>query len=197
MASSTHPQLATLPQPSTLPTLPDTELLAILDTLFELTPALHDLALPIIRSTTYPSYTSLIASLRPAILSQAHEPDQSAIQNILSSHPRLGAKKVDSAISRLEQANLKASSTTSGAEVEDEATQLAALNAAYEDRYPGLRYVVFVNGRGRPEIMEDMKRRIGRGTYEEERDRAVEAMCDIANDRARKLYAGEVEKAAL
>jgi 2-oxo-4-hydroxy-4-carboxy--5-ureidoimidazoline (OHCU) decarboxylase len=49
--------------------------------------------------------------------------------------------------------------------------------------------VVFVNGRGRPEIMEDMRRRIERGDYAAEEREAIEAMCAIAKDRARKLLA--------
>lgn len=94
---------------------------------------------------------------------------------MLSSHPRLGEKKVDSAMSRMEQAAmLKAS----GGNVEDEAKikeaeTLKELNRKYEEAFPGLRYVVFVNGRPRTVIFENMKSRIARGDIVEERREAI------------------------
>ena len=98
----------------------------------------------------------------------------------MGSHPRLGAKKVESAQSQAAQAQLN----TGGKE---EAAKLRALNDEYEAKFPGLRYVVFVNGRSRPVIMENMRMRIDRGDGEEEEREAVRAMVDIAKDRARKL----------
>lgn len=102
----------------------------------------------------------------------------SDLLSILSAHPRLGAKKVDSTQSQSEQSSL-------GTETERE--QLRELNEEYEATFPGLRYVVFVNGRSREVIMEDMRRRIKEGTFEGECNAAIEAMCDIAVDRAEKL----------
>jgi 2-oxo-4-hydroxy-4-carboxy--5-ureidoimidazoline (OHCU) decarboxylase len=46
---------------------------------------------------------------------------------------------------------------------------------------------VFVNGRPRPTIMENMRTRIDRGDIKTERQEAIQAMCDIATDRASKL----------
>lgn len=46
---------------------------------------------------------------------------------------------------------------------------------------------VFVNGRSRPVVFEDMRKRIARGDINEERREAIKAMCDIASDRAKKL----------
>lgn len=51
---------------------------------------------------------------------------------------------------------------------------MATLNEAYEAKFPGLRFVVFVNGRGRGEIMAIMRERIERGDWEAERDGAIE-----------------------
>lgn len=48
---------------------------------------------------------------------------------------------------------------------------------------------VFVNGRPRPMIMENMRSRIDRADIEAERQEAIRAMCDIALDRASKLQA--------
>ena len=97
---------------------------------------------------------------------------------ILSAHPRLGAKKVESAQSQAEQRSLGG---------KEERETLERLNEEYEEQFPGLRYVVFVNGRSRDEIMEDMRRRIDSGTQEGEVRAASDAMCDIAVDRAAKL----------
>ncbi|KLU91276.1 hypothetical protein MAPG_09797, partial [Magnaporthiopsis poae ATCC 64411] len=90
-------------------------------------------------------------------------------------------KKVDSAQSRAEQANLQKDAGAA------EAERLAALNAEYEARFPGLRYVVFVNGRGRDVIMANMRERIDRGDAQAEEKEAIEAMASIAKDRAAKL----------
>jgi 2-oxo-4-hydroxy-4-carboxy--5-ureidoimidazoline (OHCU) decarboxylase len=51
---------------------------------------------------------------------------------------------------------------------------LAKLNGEYEDKFPGLRYVVFVNGRPRPVIMENMRARIARGDIKAERAEAIQ-----------------------
>ena len=97
----------------------------------------------------------------------------------------------------------------------EEAELLKQLNEEYEEKFPGLRYVVFVNGRPRTEIMDDMRRRIARGDIREEEKEAIkvcsalvlfwrtsadstslqQAMCDIAADRARKLLKSSQEAA--
>lgn len=86
------------------------------------------------------------------------------IPAIIAAHPRLGAKKVDSKLSQAEQASLQSDPA--------EAAILTDLNAQYEKTFPGLRYVVFVNGRSRPVIFEDMKRRIARNKFEVECEEA-------------------------
>lgn len=98
---------------------------------------------------------------------------------VYSAHPRLGAKKVESAQSQAEQAQLQGS--------DEETKQLLRLNEEYEAKYPGLRYVVFVNGRSRAVIMEDMRERIANSDVVAERSAAIRAMCEIAADRATKL----------
>ncbi|KAI9759001.1 MAG: member of Set1p complex, histone methyl transferase [Chaenotheca gracillima] len=108
------------------------------------------------------------------------------LDDILGAHPRLGEKKVDSALSRDEQARMRAAGTGSGSSTEEE-EMLRRLNEEYEAVYPGLRYVVFVNGRSRSVIMDDMRMRIQRVDPKLEREQAIQAMCDIAADRAAKL----------
>ncbi|KAI0148378.1 Oxo-4-hydroxy-4-carboxy-5-ureidoimidazoline decarboxylase [Xylariaceae sp. FL1272] len=198
----------TLPPISSLPTADEETIKAALDTLFEPSPEIHAIALPVIQQRTrilanpglspdfppptskatapddlpFTSYQSLIQHIGTLMTQLTVSPSPSSqekLHSILGSHPRLGAKKVDSAQSRAEQAQLRGSS--------DEPERLARLNAEYEERFPGLRYVVFVNGRGRDVVMEDMRRRIDRGDVRAEEREGIQAMVDIALDRARKL----------
>ncbi|KAI1085415.1 Oxo-4-hydroxy-4-carboxy-5-ureidoimidazoline decarboxylase [Whalleya microplaca] len=176
----------TLPPISSLPTAATATQTAALDTLFEPSPALHALALPTLHSTTFnfPSYAALITQVGSLLsqLATTATPEATArLHEILGSHPRLGAPKVASALSAAEQAQLRCG--------DGEAEKLRALNAEYEARFPGLRYVVFVNGRSRPVVMEDMRRRIDRGDIRKEEGEAIQAMVDIALDRARKIEA--------
>lgn len=161
----------TLPDVTSLPTLADAELTSILDLLFEPSDDLHTLALPTLRAITFASYPELVDTIRDQLLviAQSVHADPNArkpLHSILGSHPRLGEKKVHSTQSAAEQAQLQAGA-------EEEAEKLAALNREYEATFPGLRYVVFVNGRGRDVIMEDMRKRIDRASLEEEEKEAI------------------------
>ena len=107
--------------------------------------------------------------------------DVRALDDIFTAHPRLGEKKTNlSASSAAEQTKLQ--SRTDDAE----AQELKRLNEEYESRFSGLRYLVFVNGRGRPEIFANMRMRIERGDPREERKENIRALCDIARDRLSK-----------
>lgn len=160
---------ATLPSLDALPSLSAEEKAAVLDLLFEPCTALHTLSVELLGNTTFTSYDDLIASVGTQLseLSEsASSSDTKWLESILGAHPRLGAKKVESAQSQAEQAQLHKGS-------EEEAQKLKDLNDEYEKAYPGLRYVVFVNGRSRPVIMEDMKKRIARGDIAAERADAI------------------------
>ncbi|KAF4512273.1 hypothetical protein G6O67_001438 [Ophiocordyceps sinensis] len=174
-------------QPTSLPPIrglrsrPGAAQTAALHLLFEPSPATHSTLLPVLQAADHASYPALIDACHAQLRSLAESaaaasPARTRLLSVLASHPRLGEKKLDSAQSVAEQANLGG-----------EGDELAALNSEYEDRFPGLRYVVFVNGRARPEIMRDMRARIDAGDYASEVDAALQAMCDIAKDRASKL----------
>ncbi|KAK0623723.1 Oxo-4-hydroxy-4-carboxy-5-ureidoimidazoline decarboxylase [Immersiella caudata] len=184
-----------LPAITSIPTLPDASLTSTLDLLFEPSPDLHTLALPTLRQISFDSYDHLISTLRDSLLSIASsltsDEDRKPLHNILGSHPRLGEPKKEtlSEQSKKEQAKLQEGQG-------EEKEQLRALNKEYEEKFPGLRYVVFVNGRGRPEVMEDMRRRIARGDIREEEREGIRAMCDIAADRARNLLLASQEAAS-
>ncbi|KAH9834279.1 OHCU decarboxylase [Teratosphaeria destructans] len=174
-----------LPAIETIPALPADQRAEILDLLFEPSTQLHTLSVPLLQQNPFPSYPDLISAIGlqlTALAESASTSDTQWLESILGSHPRLGAKKVESALSQAEQAQLNGSA--------EEAAQLRALNEEYEAKYPGLRYVVFVNGRSRAVIMDDMRARIANGSNESERAAAIRAMCEIAADRARKLSSG-------
>ena len=170
---------AGLPPIHELAILPDADITVVLDLLFEPSVVLHNLALPTIRAAPFDSYPALINALRGEFLSIAAAsaaddsdsgPDaRQPLYDILGSHPRLGEpkKEVLSAQSAAEQRQLQGGGG-------DEARRLAALNKEYEERFPGLRYVVFVNGRSRDVIMEDMRRRIDRGDIRAEEHEAIQ-----------------------
>ncbi|KAG6006731.1 hypothetical protein E4U21_006716 [Claviceps maximensis] len=184
MASRISRQEQALPPIDELASLPEAAQTTALDLLFEPSFAIHSTLLPVIRKASFSSYIEFIDQCRVALyrLAAASTPTSPnpALLSVIGSHPRLGAKKVDSAQSNAEQASLQD-------QVEGEGEHLAELNREYEDKFPGLRFVVFVNGRGRPEIMQDMRARIDRGDFAKEIDAALQAMCDIAKDRASKL----------
>jgi len=155
----------------------------VLDALFEPSTALHTLSLDLLNTKTFPSYNDLIASVGVQLTDLSESPSSSDVEwldKILGAHPRLGSKKVESKQSEQEQAQLNSGGN-------DEAQKLKALNDEYEAAFPGLIYIVFVNGRGREEIMASMRQRIDRGDIRLERAEAIKAMCDIAADRSFKL----------
>lgn len=161
-------QLPSLPHIRSLRSRPGPAQIAVLDLLFEPSPAIHSTLLPVLQAADYASYPELIDACHGQLRSLASspgasDPTPSTLLSVLGSHPRLGEKKVDSAQSVAEQANLGG-----------EGGELAALNREYEHRFPGLRYVVFVNGRARPEIMRDMRTRIERNEYATEIDAALQ-----------------------
>lgn len=205
--------MSTLPPIATLPSLSTSSRAQILDSLFEPCPQLHTLSVSLLQETNFASYPALISGVGSQLTALFESPstsDTAWLDAILSAHPRLGEKRVEnlSEASRAEQAKLQ------GGAVE-EGEKLKALNEEYERTFPGLRYVyaphlhsvpyfppshppplqllmpithsVFVNGRSRPVIMEDMQRRITTSHLQQEKLDAIRAMCDIANDRAKKL----------
>lgn len=89
----------------------------------------------------------------------------------LAAHPAIGARRL-SARSAREQ----------GADADPAVlSELAYLNRVYEEKF-GFRFVVFVAGRPRREILEVLRERIGR-TREEELERGCRELVAIARDR--------------
>jgi 2-oxo-4-hydroxy-4-carboxy--5-ureidoimidazoline (OHCU) decarboxylase len=89
----------------------------------------------------------------------------------LAAHPAIGAKGL-SARSAREQG------PDEDAVIE---TELAYLNQVYEEKF-GFRFVVFVNGRPKPAILDVLRERLQR-TREEELETAMDELVAIARDR--------------
>ena len=89
----------------------------------------------------------------------------------LDAHPAIGARRL-SARSAAEQGSDADPTILS---------ELAYLNRVYEEKF-GFRFVVFVHGRSKREILEVLRERIGR-TPEDELDTGCRELVAIARDR--------------
>lgn len=126
-----------LPPIASLETAPESEIADIIDYLFEPCPELHKILLDSLRTRSFSSYSQMIDSVNSRLTkwSESEEPAIIArLEEILGAHPRLGEKKVDSAQSRAEQAQLTAGDGS-------QESELMSLNIEYEKTFPGLRYV--------------------------------------------------------
>ena len=175
----------------------------VVSILFERSPVLDEHLVPILASSSSPftSYTDLVD--RSATIIRSWSP---ALQSsFISGHPRIGEQNPSqlSALSASEQTRYH----TPPWVIE----RLGWLNGVYEGRYQGLRYITFVNGRTRREVMEEMETalrvdkaqgpewkegvdslpagevRVGGEEWLEELQRAVGEVILIAKDRVRKL----------
>ena len=150
--------------------------------LFELAPPLER---GLWQRRPYASYAALIDAARD-VLGSLDEPWLVAVVN---AHPRIGADpaalRQTSPLSFREQGYDR--SNAAAAADAGLAASLAELNAAYEARF-GFRFVVFVAGRPRSEIVEVMRARLnGSNTRDEEIETARAAILSIARDRLRRL----------
>ncbi len=120
----------------------------------------------------------------------AHEMPEADQLELIDAHPRLGAPPASvSALSYREQGYDR----PPDAAPSDLAERLEAANAAYEARF-GFRYCVFVAGRSREALLPGMA-----AALEADRDaeihRALDAVIDIAMDRAAKSRASASQEA--
>ena len=120
---------------------------------------------------------------------------------LIDAHPRLGAPPADvSALSFVEQGyqrdatEREAEAAAAEAERARIAAELDRLNAAYEARL-GFRYCVFVAGRSRAELLPEMTAALD-ANRDDEIERALDAVIDIARDRYATLTAAAAEDPA-
>lgn len=116
---------------------------------------------------------SVIASAR-AEIARLTEPERIAV---LNAHPRIGADPASlSALSRREQGG--------GADVAT-LRELAAMNDEYERTF-GFRFVVFVAGRSKAEIVPVMRARLRRARVDELAT-GIDEFLAIARDRLERI----------
>lgn len=183
-AAIPEPMSYSLPPASQLHELPVDQQKETLGHLFEPCETLSTFIIETVLSRRVASYHELIESTRSELIKfLSTDEENPAVAKIIAAHPRLGPAKNQtlSLHSTSEQKSL--------AGTKEESQQLLNLNEEYERVFPGLRYVVFVNGRSRQEIMRNMRERIDAGDISAERRYAFDAMCDIAHDRSKKLEA--------
>jgi 2-oxo-4-hydroxy-4-carboxy-5-ureidoimidazoline decarboxylase len=101
---------------------------------------------------------------------------------LLDAHPRIGASV--SVMSPASAAEQRAGEPTISAANEAVQATLDRLNTAYEARF-GFRFVIFMNGRPRSQIVPIMERRLG-GRRRDEKRRALVDVIAIAQDRWRR-----------
>ncbi|KAJ5817674.1 Oxo-4-hydroxy-4-carboxy-5-ureidoimidazoline decarboxylase [Penicillium robsamsonii] len=130
--------------------------------------------IPVLANQTFSSYTNLIDAVggRMSALSAPNSPtDHDVLFGILGSHPRLGRAPANpehlSELSKKEQAQLNEGAA-------EQAEKLRTLNAEYEAKFPGLRFVTFVNGRSREVIMVEMRQRIDRADADKEIEETIQ-----------------------
>jgi 2-oxo-4-hydroxy-4-carboxy--5-ureidoimidazoline (OHCU) decarboxylase len=109
---------------------------------------------------------------------------------LIDAHPRLGAPPASvSAMSFIEQGYDQAAAERAAHAAEAErahvASELDRLNNAYEARF-GFRYCVFVAGRPRSELLAGFEAALEADRLAE-MSRAIDAVVDIATDRAARL----------
>jgi len=123
----------------------------VVSTLFEHSPVLDEHLIPKLALSTFTSYTDLVD--RSATIIRSWPPPYQT--TFISGHPRIGEQnpKQLSALSESEQTRY----FTPPWVIE----RLYWLNLVYEGRYNGLRYITFVNGRTRMEVMEEMESALG------------------------------------
>ena len=90
----------------------------------------------------------------------------------LNAHPAIGQRRGLSARSAVEQGEDSEPAVLS---------ELAYLNQVYEEKF-GFRFVVFVAGRSKREILDVLRERLGR-TQEDELDTGCRELVAIARDR--------------
>ena len=145
--------------------MPSDQITGRLAAVFERAPGLADA----LRHAGQDTPRAIIAKARAAL--EAMTDDQQVA--VLNAHPRIGA----------DPASLSLHSRHEQGDAADEATlrELGDLNDAYEGKF-GFRFVVFVAGRSKPELVRVLRARVA-NTREAELRRGLDEFLAISLDR--------------
>lgn len=169
----------TLPTPDALNQLDRDAFLHVCNTLFETAPPLAD---RLFASRPFPSLEALIDFAERVTFEMAGDEQL----QVVNAHPELGAPAKNlSYLSRREQRAAPEAELT--AEERAVLETLARLNAEYRERF-GFKFILFVNGRTRAQVVEVLRERM-HNERAAELHTAIRDMMSIARDRLRKLRA--------
>ncbi|KDE06025.1 hypothetical protein MVLG_03580 [Microbotryum lychnidis-dioicae p1A1 Lamole] len=202
----------TLPPPriSLLVHAPASSLVPVLTDLLEPSPPLTQLLVPQLHASfSQSSPPSTYRELLERAASIVESWDVQDQAEFLASHPRIGETIGLSSFSGKEQAPAQ------GATPGEVLKRLSMLNSLYEEAFPGLRFVTFVNGRPRAAIVPEIEEKldlvlpepspstpeprlfslqekikthvVGSKAWRDELSRGLKAMWDIAQSRLVKM----------
>ncbi|KAI8141782.1 Oxo-4-hydroxy-4-carboxy-5-ureidoimidazoline decarboxylase [Fennellomyces sp. T-0311] len=160
--------------------------LETVNTLFETAPPLAN---RLLAARPFESYAKLI-DFAEALCLGSELNDQEKL-DVINAHPRIGASKANlSAMSLQEQGYTDRQATLSNEEEKVNA-ELARLNQEYEDKY-GFKFVVFVAGRPRAQIIPVIQERIASNNKDKELVTGMTDMMLIARDRLQKATVAKI-----
>jgi OHCU decarboxylase len=145
--------------------------------LFEVAPPLAEGLYAVRPFASYPALIDAAESLTASL------PESDQVR-VLSAHPRIGANPATLSAASFREQGHTAYGAPDLAQVD---AQLAELNTLYEQRF-GFRFVVFVNGRPRSEILDVLRGRLA-NSREDELHTGLREMFRIARDRASRSMA--------
>jgi 2-oxo-4-hydroxy-4-carboxy--5-ureidoimidazoline (OHCU) decarboxylase len=156
------------------------------NTLFETAPPL---AKRLLDARPFSSYIQLIDYAEKVCL--GNDLTQEEKLEVMNAHPRIGASKVGLSANSLKEQGYN--SHTGQVSAQDEAVnaELAKLNQQYEDQY-GFKFVVFVNGRPRNQIIPIIKERMAANDRDKELYVGITDMMLIAKDRLKKATESKI-----
>ncbi|KAF8909312.1 Oxo-4-hydroxy-4-carboxy-5-ureidoimidazoline decarboxylase [Gymnopilus junonius] len=160
-----------------------------LEILFEHSPILVNVLEPQLNgflqsSSNIASYSKLI----DFALAEISKWNIQAQLQFIFGHPRIGENKNLSTLSANEQGAKGLNPTPP-----EVLARLAHLNACYEKKYPGLRYITFVNGRPRAAIAEEMEKVLDCSHSLSDEDPALESITPV--DIGENKWKSELDRA--
>ncbi|KAJ2962810.1 hypothetical protein NQZ79_g2155 [Umbelopsis isabellina] len=176
-------EVSTLPSIQQLNNESRDTFLAVVNTLFETAPPLAD---KLLAGRPYTSYLHLIETGEQICLGD--KLSESEKLEVINAHPRIGESSGKLSAMSLKEQGYKSAQQSVSAEDQKVNARLAELNKEYEDQY-GFKFVVFVAGRPRKDIIPVIEERIKSNNKEAELKTGIVDMMLIARDRLKKLEA--------
>ena len=128
------------------------------------------------------SYEELIHKASELIKKMSHNDRL----EVINAHPRIGLKpSANVSVLSYKEQGMDKDQTMEQEKVEQIFSKLTQLNDAYEKKH-GFKFVTFVNGRTKEQLIPEFEERLGRSS-EQELEKGLTDMLLIAQDRLKKL----------